>query len=131
MCMTRDSASRMVFLGFIVPGLIMVLVIHNLFVGRVYLLWNRSGGSSGVVDYQDLIWGVLSWNDDSWVIAAAVLLKSGIAVFLHAVYGLANLDRFAGAWQYFLLIGYFLAGAGSVIFVGLFLDLLGLLDFLL
>jgi uncharacterized membrane protein len=81
--MSKDTASRAFFPGYVVPALLGVIVLVNLAWWRVY--WPMKGGT-------------LTTYSDRWRVSGTILLKVGIAVGLYAWYVLANdasKERFA------------------------------------
>lgn len=74
----KDTPSDAVFLGGVVPGLIMCIVAFNVATGRVY--WPCRSGMVEV--YTDV-----------WRVTGTIAFKAGIALALFSWYLLANLKR--------------------------------------
>ena len=74
----KDTPTRAFFPGYIVPGLLMLLVLINLLTRSAY--WPRRRGSIAVFT-------------DGWRVSGSILLEVGLASGLFAWYILANDDR--------------------------------------
>jgi hypothetical protein len=73
----KDSRGKVVFLGAVVPGAIMALVIVNAVTGRVYWIGQ----------------GEIYIFTDAWRVVGTILLKSGFALGLVAWFLFANVER--------------------------------------
>ncbi|MFI5382405.1 MAG: hypothetical protein ACHRHE_24165 [Tepidisphaerales bacterium] len=76
----RDSATKTVALGLIVPAAIVAIAVFNVVVGRAY--WPTEHGGSFIHVYARF-----------WAVAGTIGFKLGVAMILHAWFGLANWRR--------------------------------------
>lgn len=79
--MSKDTAARAFFPGYVVPAALALLVLYNLWTGAVY--WPRGRYRGG---------GFEVWTD-RWTFWGTILAKLGFAAGLYAWYVLANDDR--------------------------------------
>jgi hypothetical protein len=106
----KDSPDQIPVLGFIVPGLILVIVVVNLITGKVYV------PRRFVVTFPLLI-----AYKDSWRFWGVVLLKMGMAAGMFSWFVLANYDRLEKWYLRVIIVSLCAAVLGVTLFaVGFF-----------
>lgn len=110
----RDSASKMVVVGYACPLCLVAIVIANIAVGRVYVLPGRSslGNALG---------GLLQSYPYGWPFLGVVTAKLGLAASLFSWYALANYQSTERWAQPALLASIVVVALGVCLFgIGLF-----------
>ena len=103
------------WLGMVVPGVIVALVVFNLISGRVYWLGGRSGVPAGRRVF------VFQVFEDGWRVTGTILMKLGVAGALFAWFYLANHGRTERVAVPILVAGVGVAVMGLVVYaVGFF-----------
>jgi hypothetical protein len=106
----KDSPDRIPVLGFVVPGLIVVIVLVNLITGKVYVPRRFVVTFPLLVAYKD-----------SWRFWGVVLLKVGVTAGMFSWFVLANYERWEKWYLRVIIIGLCAAILGTTLFaVGFF-----------
>jgi len=104
----KDSRFKAIVAGYFLPALILVVVIANFTVGRVYLPADRN--FSG-----DVFDGLVQSSPIGWRFAGVVMAKIGLAVGIFAWHALANHDCTEHLTHYGLLVSAILMIGGLIV----------------